>query len=471
MPPSPSCRTIVFTRYPEPGWTKTRLIPGVGARGAALLQRWMTEIAIARLTAWVDRGEALADERDDRSSDRQIEICFTGGNREKMRRWLGDRWRYAEQGDGDLGVRMARALVRAWDEGVDRAAIVGIDCPFLQADDLRAAFDALDRADIAIGAATDGGYYAIAVQRPADAASRDRLLRALFDEIPWSTDRVFDLTVTAARRQGFSIARLPTYDDIDRPEDLPRLAVAMGWNRRKISAIVPTYNEADRIAATLRSLAQAENLEILLADGGSRDATVAIARSQPFPVRVVTARGRANQCNAAARVATGDILLFVHGDTQLPDYFDLFVRGTLAGDDRPSIAPTSAPASPMLGAFELQTDSARPAMRTIERWANWRSRWLRLPYGDQGLFLTASAFRALGGFPDLAIAEDYALVRRAAGEYGRGAIETLPLAVTTSARRWERLGIWKTTAINQGILLGLAIGISPERLARWYRRS
>ena len=107
-------------------------------------------------------------------------------------------------------------------------------------------------------------------------------------------------------------------------------------------------------------------------------------------------------------------------------------------------------------------------MQRVDRCANWRSRNLTLPYGDQGLFLRAETFRELGGFPDLAIAEDYMRVRQAA-KLGR--IETLPLAVTTSARRWEKLGIWKTTAINQGILLGLALGVSPERLARWYRRS
>ncbi|MGD1904233.1 MAG: TIGR04283 family arsenosugar biosynthesis glycosyltransferase [Geitlerinemataceae cyanobacterium] len=458
--PSSRCRTIVFTRYPEPGRTKTRLIPGVGARGAALLQRWMTEIAIGRASAW-----AALSSPENRQIDRQIEVCFTGGDRGKMRRWLdceGGQHRYVPQGEGDLGAKMGRALVRAWDDGYDRALIIGIDCPFVTADDLSGAFAALDRADIALGAARDGGYYLIAANRPPDSSARNRLDRALFSDIPWSTDRVLELTVAAAKRAELTVAMLPTYDDIDRPEDLPRLAEATGWAQRKISAIVPTYNEAGKIAATLQSLSRGQNIEILLADGGSRDETVEIARSQPFPVEVVTAKRRANQCNAAAEAATGEILLFVHGDTGLPEHFDLFVRGTLLHSALPFAK------LPSLGAFELQTDSPDPAMRRVERWANWRSRYLNLPYGDQGLFLRAETFRELGGFPDLAIAEDYMLVRQAA-KLGR--IETLPLAVTTSARRWEKLGIWKTTAINQGILLGLALGVSPERLARWYRRS
>jgi hypothetical protein len=106
-------------------------------------------------------------------------------------------------------------------------------------------------------------------------------------------------------------------------------------------------------------------------------------------------------------------------------------------------------------------------MRRIEQWANWRSRWLSLPYGDQAIFLTTSTFRDLGGFPDLPIMDDYALVRQLAQH---GSIVTLPLAVTTSARRWERLGLWKTTAINQAIVLAYELGIAPDRLARWYRR-
>jgi hypothetical protein len=506
-----SDRLIIFTRYPHPGQTKTRLIPGVGSRGAALLQRWMTEWMVDQAIVWqgqvtatatADLGEdgdqSLVPPAIERSTSshtikRQIDVCFSGGTDRMMRRWLGtfplDRQRdrhpdrhpdrqpnqrnqrnpypnnirYHPQTSGDLGDRMAQAWARAWAEGVDRAVIVGIDCPFVAAQDVDRAFAALDRADLVLGAAQDGGYYLIGATRPREPYTADTLAQIVFRDIPWSTDRVFDLTVAAAQGQGLHVATLETYNDIDDPADIPLLQRATTWDQQRISAIVPTYNEAAQIADTLKSLATADNLEIILADGGSTDETIAIARSLSLPcplqICLTPGGGRARQCNAAVQQATGEILLFVHADTRLPSYFDVFLRGALHGSSCRSAA--------IAGAFELRTDSDRSGMRRIEQWANWRSRWLSLPYGDQAIFLTASTFRDLGGFPDLPIMDDYALVRQLAQH---GSIVTLPLAVTTSARRWERLGLWKTTAINQAIVLAYELGIAPDRLARWYRR-
>ncbi len=499
-------RTIIFTRYPQPGHTKTRLIPGVGSRGAALLQRWMTELMIDRAIEWQRRAnpaglDGLLD--DDRDPDqtcsstiqttqstlkstatsaatstktatinRQIEVCFSGGTERTMRHWLGNvqgdrqsdhQYRYHPQASGDLGDRMAQALARAWTDGVDRAVIVGIDCPCVTVQDFDRAFAALDRADLVLGAARDGGYYLIGATRPHEPQTAETLAQILFGDIPWSTDRVFALTVAAAQRHDLRMATLTTYDDIDHPEDVPLLQRATTWEQQRISAIVPTYNEAEQIAATLHRLATARNLEIILTDGGSTDETIAIARSLSLPcplhINVTPGGGRARQCNAAAQQATGDILLFVHADTRLPPHFDVFLRGALHGSSRRSAA--------IAGAFELRTDSDQPGMRLIERWANWRSRRLSLPYGDQAIFLAASTFRDGGGFPELPIMDDYALVRQLAKH---GTIATLPLAVTTSARRWERLGLWKTTAINQAIVIAYELGISPDRLVRWYRR-
>ncbi|NJN61411.1 MAG: DUF2064 domain-containing protein [Coleofasciculaceae cyanobacterium RL_1_1] len=406
------------------------------------------------------------------TNNRQIEICFSGGTTSMMRHWLGKaqsgdpanhQYRYYPQATGDLGDRMAQALGRAWAEGVDRAVIVGIDCPFVTEWDFDRAFAALDRADLVLGAARDGGYYLIGANRPRKPQTAETLAQILFKDIPWSTDRVFALTLAAAQRHGLHVVTLNTYDDIDHPEDIPLLQTATGWDQQRISAIVPTYNEAQQIAATLKSIASAHNLEIILADGGSTDATIAIARSLSLPcplhIHLTPNGGRARQCNAAAQQASGEILLFVHADTRLPPNFDVFVRGALYGAGRRSAA--------IAGAFELRTDSDRAGMRRIERWANWRSRRLSLPYGDQAMFLAASTFHDVGGFPDLPIMDDYALVRQLAKQ---GKVVTLPLGVTTSARRWERLGLWKTTAINQAIVMAYELGVAPDRLARWYRR-
>jgi rSAM/selenodomain-associated transferase 2 len=196
-------------------------------------------------------------------------------------------------------------------------------------------------------------------------------------------------------------------------------------------------------------------LEIIVADGGSSDNTVAIAES--FGARVVRAdRGRAGQQNRGAAAAGGEILLFLHADTILPAGFGEAVRTCLA---RPAA---------VAGAFRLAIAGPGRGLRLIEALANWRSRRLRMPYGDQALFLRRQTFLRLGGFPEQEIMEDFELVRRLR-QLGR--IELLELAVSTSARRWRQLGPIRTTLINQAIILGYLLGCSPYSLASWYRSS
>ena len=106
-------------------------------------------------------------------------------------------------------------------------------------------------------------------------------------------------------------------------------------------------------------------------------------------------------------------------------------------------------------------------LRSIERLVAWRSKWRQMPYGDQAIFLTAATFWELGGFVEMPIMEDFELIRRL---QRRGRIETLAAPVVTSARRWLKRGVWQTTLINQSIVIGYLMGISPARLAAWYRR-
>jgi hypothetical protein len=160
--------------------------------------------------------------------------------------------------------------------------------------------------------------------------------------------------------------------------------------------------------------------------------------------------------NLGAAVARGVIYLFLHADTLLPEGFARCVRRASAD---PSVAG---------GAFTLKIDSTRTGIRAVERMANLRSRYLSVPYGDQALFLTASRFWELGGFPLIPILEDYAFVRRLART---GGVAIMEQPVVTSGRRWEHLGIARTTLVNQVMILGYHLGIAPEVLARWYRRS
>jgi rSAM/selenodomain-associated transferase 2 len=158
--------------------------------------------------------------------------------------------------------------------------------------------------------------------------------------------------------------------------------------------------------------------------------------------------------NAGAALASGDILLFLHADTRLSEGFEDHVQDALAG---PGVAA---------GAFKLKIDSNTRGLRLTERVANWRSRTLQMPYGDQALFLKKEVFWGLEGFPPFPIMEDFELVRRLRR---RGRIELAPGWATTSARRWQQVGVTRTWLLNQLVVTAYLCGVSTHRLARWYR--
>ncbi len=220
----------------------------------------------------------------------------------------------------------------------------------------------------------------------------------------------------------------------------------------RISVIIPALNEVGHLQNTLVAPGQAENVEIVMVDGGSCDGTDDLAVAAG--VRLLRSpAGRARQMNLGAAAATGDIYLFLHADTQLPAGFEQSVRAAMR---EPVVIG---------GAFRLHIDGPERSLRLIEWGTNWRSRWRHMPYGDQAMFVRAATFRQLGGFQELPIMEDFAFAQRLRRA---GRIVILPAAVTTSARRWHALGPWRTTWTNQLIICGYRLGVSTERLAAWY---
>jgi rSAM/selenodomain-associated transferase 2 len=228
----------------------------------------------------------------------------------------------------------------------------------------------------------------------------------------------------------------------------------------KISIIIPVLNEAANIGAAIASI-QALATEIIVVDGGSTDDTRNIAEGLGA-IALASPPGRSLQMNAGAKIATGEILLFLHGDSRLPEGFDRLVRETLE-------------AGAIAGAFTLRIDAPQPQFRWIEWGVKLRSRWFQMPYGDQGIFLHQKAFWEIGGFPELPIMEDFEFMRRlqklgtlAQPRPKRIVIVDKPIA--TSARRWLQKGIWQTTLINQLMIAGYLLGIDPQRLLKFYRR-
>ncbi len=222
-----------------------------------------------------------------------------------------------------------------------------------------------------------------------------------------------------------------------------------------ISVIIPVLNDAEALDLALSSTQDCTGVERIVVDGGSSDESAEVAQSRGAKT-LHSPPGRARQMNTGAGVAEGMFLIFLHADTRLPEGFDHHVRRILT---QPGVAA---------GAFQLQIDVPSARLRLIENAANWRSRYLQMPYGDQAIFLRAELFREMGGFPDLPIMEDFELMRRLKG---RGRIVIAPATALTSARRWEKLGALRTTLINQLMILGFYLGFEPSRLARWYHHA
>ncbi len=188
-------RLIIFTRYPEAGQVKTRLIPALGEKGAALLHHKMAEHTLTRLKSF--KGE--------------IEIHFTGGSHDLMKSWLGDQFRYRRQEGGCLGEKLFNSVAEAFAESKKKVVVIGTDCPGLTANHIEQAFRLLDHSDLVLGPAYDGGYYLVGLKKP---------VKELFQDITWSSSLVYRQTIKAAEQVNLQTAELEKLADIDCPADL-----------------------------------------------------------------------------------------------------------------------------------------------------------------------------------------------------------------------------------------------------------
>jgi rSAM/selenodomain-associated transferase 2 len=222
----------------------------------------------------------------------------------------------------------------------------------------------------------------------------------------------------------------------------------------RLSIIMPVLDEEPGIATMLQGLSglRARGAEVIVVDGGSRDNTVALAR--PLCDRLVAApRGRAAQMNAGASAARGEVLLFLHADTQLPSDADRLILDGLAT------------ARAAWGRFDVRIAGRHPLLPVVAATMNLRSRLTGIATGDQAIFIARSAFAAIGGFPDIALMEDIALSRRLK-RLGRPLC--LRARVTTSGRRWEKHGVMRTILTMWRLRLAFFFGAAPGKLAVRY---
>ncbi len=228
----------------------------------------------------------------------------------------------------------------------------------------------------------------------------------------------------------------------------------------RIAVVIPALHEADRIRAAIRSVlgpdgsARGLEVDVIVADGGSADATAERAREEGARV-VPSEPGRARQLAAGAAAAgPADVLCFLHADTRLPEGWAGAVRRALAD---PAVSG---------GAFAFRFSGEGARLRFVETWVRVRVRLFRLPYGDQALFVRRPVLEAMGGVPQAPIMEDLDLVREVRR---RGRLALLSEAVETSPRRYERRGFARTVLRNLGALLAWRLGLDRERVAAWYR--
>jgi rSAM/selenodomain-associated transferase 2 len=227
-------------------------------------------------------------------------------------------------------------------------------------------------------------------------------------------------------------------------------------DRPRISVIIPVLGEGLSIGGIVENLfvlGGREHTEVVVVDADPLGGTI-VHLSGSGAVTMTAPLGRARQMNAGARVAGGDAFLFLHADTSLPvNGFELIRQAIASGC--------------LAGAFDLAIASSRTVLSLVARTTSLRARLTRVPFGDQGIFMRADYFLALGGYAPIPIMEDVELMRRIRRRGDE--ITILPAKVHTSARRWEREGVVQCTLRNWALRLLFVLGVPPARLARFYQ--
>ncbi|HEY3346383.1 MAG TPA: TIGR04283 family arsenosugar biosynthesis glycosyltransferase, partial [Nitrospirota bacterium] len=303
-----------------------------------------------------------------------------------------------------------------------------------------------DDHDAVVVPAFDGGYCLIGFRV-------DGYTPSVFRGIVWSTGTVCAETQAILAGEGKSVKTLPTLRDIDTASDIKYLPPS-----RKFSIIIPVLHEAENINALIKRLhgmKGAGDCEIIIVDGSPDADTLAVIEDGGV-LRILSGKGRARQMNAGAAAALGAVLIFLHADTALPEcalskVSQVMKSGQYVG-----------------GAFGLLIDSKHPFIKFTSWSAGLRSRFTRIPYGDQAIFIGRDYFHSIGGYNDIPLMEDVELMGRIKKLGGKICILNEP--AITSPRKFLKDGPVYSAFRNHTLRIMYSLGVSPEKLEKLYYR-
>ncbi len=301
----------------------------------------------------------------------------------------------------------------------------------------------LENQTCVFGPSLDGGYYFIGLACD-ELSQLEEIYQALFHKISFGVSTVLDQSLDRLEQAGINFCLTEKLNDVDLYEDIPP----------KISLIVPALNEEKNLAMLAKNIYPAFNYEVILVDGGSLDQTVELAKKLEFQT-VQSKKGRSAQVLTGAKQAKGEILLFLHADSILPKNWDLTVRKIMQNKK------TS------LGYFLFALTEDFFAKKLLVSLTNFRAKYFKLPYGDQGLFVRKVDFE-IWNLPEVPILEDVFMVKKAR-EFGK--IEGSDATLKTSGRRWLKHGVFKTTWLNHQIMLGAKLNLDLELLKEAYAKA
>ncbi len=426
---------IVFMRYPEAGKVKSRLASSLGPIAAADIYAKL----LYRTLGVVD---------DFKYDHPEIDIFLFFSPKEKetevRESFLGP-WQTVAQTGRHLGEKMSAAFKKVRGKGYNQVVIIGTDISDIDSTDLKDAFNALRGGHFVIGPAHDGGFYLLGLPFESELP---------FCSEAWGDDLVFERTLRILEKLG-SVSVLKLRHDIDRNSDLTFFYSNPAF-RKRVSVIIPFLHEKkELIYLSGRLLKQLWPGDEVIAVKGINGSHIDCRLLHPQLRLCFSPKGRGKQMNLGARVAQGDILWFLHVDSIPPPNFAYHVRKILG--DRKKV----------LGCFELAFDTNSPGLKAIARWANFRTRYFRLPYGDQGFFCTRETFRAVGGFRKPLLMEDVDFVKECKRV---GKLLFIPRKLYSSPVRYIKRGSFRASLENHLIMTLFLLGVDDERLYRLYYR-